>query len=332
MSSGSISSRFAVGVRLAMPLGMALVFALPGCATIRGFVPRLVAPEKITRARIRIPAPRELPGLVGRLQYERVRSGDTLLDIARGAGLGYQQVQDANPGVDEWVPKPDTKLELPSRWIVPRSKYRGVVINIPEMRLYLFPETAQPGTEVEVRTWPIGIGTDETPSPVVSFKIRSKEQNPTWVIPDSILKTRDDPRRVIPPGPDNPLGDYRMRLSYDLYAIHGTDTPWAIGRLTTHGCIRLYPEDIPELFDLVRIGTPGELIYQPVKLGKEAGDVYVEIHPDIYRRIPNFERHALRELERSGVQSQVDPELFRAAVKAKRGVPTNVTRAPAERL
>jgi L,D-transpeptidase ErfK/SrfK len=326
VGSGSIN-RFSRIARRGALLAVLPVLSVTGCATIRGMLPRLRGPEKITTVTTRIPARRELPGLVGRVQQGRVRSGDTLLDIARGAGLGYQQLQDANPGVDEWVPKPDKELELPSRWVIPRSGYRGVVINLPEMRLYLFPESTRPGTEVEVHTWPIGIGTDETPSPIRSFKITTKEENPTWVVPDSILKTRDDPRRIVPPGPDNPLGQYRMRLSYDLYAIHGTDTPWAVGRLTTHGCIRLYPEDIPKLFELVRIGTPGELIYQPVKIGQEAGNIYVEVHPDIYKRIPNFERHALAELRKAGVVDRVDPELFRAAVRAKSGVPIDVTRA-----
>jgi len=296
------------------------------CATIRSVLPRFGATKKITSETTRIPEGGRLPGIVGHVQHVDVRSGDTLLDVARSAGLGYQQVQDANPSVDEWVPKPDTEIVLPSRWILPRSRYRGIVINIPEMRLYLFPESTRPGSKVEVHTWPIGIGTDETPSPVGPFQIRSKEKNPTWVVPDSILKTMNPPRRVVPPGPHNPLGEYRMRLSYGLYAIHGTDSPWAIGRLTTHGCIRLYPEDIPHLFDLVRVGTPGELLYQPVKVGEEDGEIYVEVHPDLYNKIPNLERHALAEVRRAGVADRVDLDLVRDAVKEKSGVPRKVSR------
>ncbi len=278
-------------------------------------------------ATVRLPAPGEPAPLVGDLQHHRVRQGETLLDIARNAGLGYQAVQNANPGIDEWVPTPDADVILPSRWILPRADYRGIVINIPEMRLYLFPENGRAGEEVAMRTWPIGIGTDDTPSPIGRFTIRSKEENPTWIVPDSIYKTMDKPRRVVPPGPDNPMGRYRMRLSYGLYAIHGTDTPWAIGRLTTHGCIRLYPEDIPELFELARVGMPGHLVYQPLKVGAQGSEIYVEVHPDLYGRIPNLERHAFAEIRRAGLAGRVDPRRVREAVRAQSGIPVSVGRA-----
>jgi len=117
------------------------------------------------------------------------------------------------------------------------------------------------------------------------------------VVPQSILKTMKPPRPVVPPGPDNPLGAYRMRLSYDLYSIHGTDTPWAVGRLGTHGCIRLYPRH-RELYDDVRVGTPGEIVYQPVKVGEDGGRIYVQVHSDIYGRIPSLTRYALAEVRK----------------------------------
>jgi L,D-transpeptidase ErfK/SrfK len=137
----------------------------------------------------------------------------------------------------------------------------------------------------------------------------------------------DDPRRVVPPGPDNPLGAYRIRLSKGLYSIHGTNDPWSIGRLTTHGCIRLYPEDIEVLYPLVERGMPGELVYQPVKLGEEGGRVYVEVHDDVYRRIPNLERYAAVEVRKAGLTARVDPARLRAAVRARSGVPVDVTEA-----
>ena len=305
---------------------MLSVLAAPGCGALRIPLPRFGGPEKVAKAKVVVPRKGELPGLVGELQKTRVGKGQTLLDVAREADLGYQQVQDANSTLDEWVPQPGADVVLPSRWILPSSRNRGIVINLPEMRLYLYPEKTSPGEEVEIRTWPIGIGTDETPSPIRSFSIRTKEENPTWVVPDSILKTRDDPRRVIPPGPDNPLGAYRMRLSYDIYAIHGTDTPWAVGRLTTHGCIRLYPEDIPELFDAVRVGSEGEILYQPVKVGEEDGRIFVEVHPDVYGRIKSLERHAIDVVKKAGVADRVDLARVRAAAAAKTGIPTDVTR------
>ena len=303
-----------------------LLLAAGGCATLHVPAPRWFAPSKLNTATIRVPRKGELPGLVGRVQQVRVARGDTLLDIARGADVGYQQVQDANPHVDAWVPEPGTEVVLPSRWILPRSTHRGIVINLPEMRLYLYPESAKEGEDVEIRTWPIGIGTEETPSPIRSFRIVTKEENPTWVVPRSILKTMNPPRPVFPPGPDNPLGAYRMRLSYDLYSIHGTDTPWAVGRLGTHGCIRLYPEDIGELFADVRVGTPGEIVYQPVKVGEDGGRIYVQIHPDIYGRFADFSRHAWGEVRNAGVEDRVDRALLRSAVDDKSGIPVDVTR------
>src|SRR5262249_8319636 len=109
------------------------------------------------------------------------------------------------------------------------------------------------------------------------------------------------------------------------YSIHGTDDPWSIGRLTTHGCIRLYPEDIETLYPLVKPGMPGELVYEPVKLGEESGRVYVEVHDDVYRRIPNLEQHAFAEVRKANLTDRVDPELLRAAVRAKSGIPVDVT-------
>ena len=298
-----------------MPLPALLSVTLP---------PRL---EKITSVQTFVPRGRQLPGVVGRMQRHRIVAKETLLDVARDAGLGFNEVQDANRGVDEWIPPAGLDVAVPTQWIVPRSGYRGLVINIPEMRLYLFPPQTKPGTVVTVRTWAIGIGTDATPSPVGEFHIASKDKHPTWYVPDSIYRTMDAPKRhTVPPGPDNPLGDYRIRLSKGLYSIHGTDIPWSVGRLTTHGCIRLYPEDISELFRLVHAGTVGELIYEPIKFGESNGRVYVEVHDDLYRRIPNLQREALRLAREAGLTKRIDADLVRRAAAEKRGIPVDVTR------
>jgi L,D-transpeptidase ErfK/SrfK len=303
------------------------VVVLSACGPIRlGRGRGAAEPEKITAALTRVPARNELPGIIGRLQYHRVREGETLLDVARDAGLGFHELRDANPSVDEWVPPPGAEVVVPSRWILPRSRYRGLVVNIPEMRMYVFPVDARPGELVPLRTWAVGIGTEEAPSPIGPFTIRSKDANPTWIVPDSILKTMDKPQRVVPPGPDNPMGAYRIRLNHGSYAIHGTNDPWSIGRLTTHGCIRLYPEDLEVLYPTVNPGMPGELVYQPVKIGVRNERIYIEVHPDVYGRIRDLEKHARAEVKKAGVESRVDAERVRAAVRAKRGVPVDVTR------
>ena len=277
--------------------------------------------------RTHIPRQGELPELVGRLQQHRIQAKETLLDVARDAGLGFNSVRESNPGADEWIPPAGLEVAVPTQWIIPRSSYRGIVVNIPEMRMYVFPPKTRPGEVVAVRTWAIGIGTDHTPSPIGPFRITAKDQHPTWVVPDSIYRTMDPPKRhVVPPGPDNPLGDYRMRLSKGLYSIHGTDTPWSVGRLTTHGCIRMYPEDIGELYRLVRRGTVGELVYQPIKFGAANGEIYVEVHDDPYRRLANPQREALKLAKQARLANRIDLDRLRQAVREKRGVPVSVTR------
>ncbi len=312
-------------------IGTWVLVALAGisaCGPIRLGGRRAPAePEKITAALARVPASNELPGLVGRMQYHKVKEGETLLDVARDAGLGFHELRDANPAIDEWVPPTGAEVVVPSRYILPRSRYRGLVVNIPEMRMYVFPTDAKPGELVPLRTWAVGIGTEEAPSPVGPFTIRSKDANPTWIVPDSILRTMDNPRRVVPPGPDNPMGAYRIRLSHGAYAIHGTNDPWSIGRLTTHGCIRLYPEDLEVLYPRVDPGMPGELVYQPLKIGVRDERVFVEVHPDVYGRIRDFDGYAKAELKKAGVDKRIDHDRFRAAVKAKRGIPVDVTKA-----
>ena len=305
--------------------------ALAGCSVLRGGREPSPPPpppplQKITAVEARIPRRGELAPVVGQMQTYRIVPKDTLLDVARNAGLGFQEVKDANRYVDEWIPPAGEDVAVPTRWILPAAPLQGIVVNVPEMRMFMFPQHTTPGQHVPVRTWAIAIGADETPSPTGTFRITSKDKNPTWYVPDSIYRTMAKPRRVIPPGPNNPMGEYRIRLSKGLYSIHGTDTPWAIGRQTTHGCIRLYPEDIGELYDMVTPATSGTLVYEPVKLGMDGGQVYVEVHEDVYKRFPSLEREAFRLVRQARVESRVDPERLRQAVRDRRGVPTDITR------
>lgn len=311
-------------------VGLAALAVLVSACSLRlpGLRSKPAAPalEKITAVQMQVPASGKLPAVVGRMQSHRVQPKETLLDVARNAGLGFNEVESANRDVDEWVPPRGHEVAVPTEWIVPRSGYRGLVINIPEMRLYLFPKSTKAGEVVTVKTYAIGIGTEETPSPAGTFHVTAKDKNPTWNVPDSIYRKMDPPkRRVVPPGPDNPLGGYRMRLSKGLYSIHGTDSPWSIGRLTTHGCIRLYPEDIDELYPSVPVGTFGELVYQPIKFGERDGQIYVEVHDDIYKRLGNLERTAVALARRHRLISRIDTGRLLQAVREKRGVPVIVS-------
>lgn len=274
-----------------------------------------------------VPRDGEVPGVVGQLGRYRVAAGQNLLDIARQSGLGFRELRDANPKIDEWEPRAGVELTIPTRKILPRpNRYEGLVINIPEFRLYMFPLDTRPGERTPVMTWPVGLGAEYAQSPIQSFHVKSKDENPVWVVPDSIYEKMEDPKRVVPPGPDNPLGAYRIRLDFDLFAIHGTNDPWTVGRLTTHGCVRLYPEDIEYLYPLVDRGYPGEFVYQPVKVGERKGRVFVEVHQDVYQMFEDLQAHARGVVAKAHLDQRVDPNRLALAVKQQLGIPIDVTR------
>jgi L,D-transpeptidase ErfK/SrfK len=293
--------------------------------------PAATSITKISHFTAYVPREDEVPGVVGRLGRYKVSAGQNLLDIAREGGLGFRELRDANPRIDEWEPKAGVELIMPTRRILPRpTRYQGLVINIPEFRLYMFPADTRVGDRAPVMTWPVGLGAEHAPSPVIQFRVKSKDEKPTWVVPDSIYAKMDEPKRVVPPGPDNPLGDYRIRLDFDLYAIHGTNDPWSVGRLTTHGCVRLYPEDIEYLYPMVDRGFPGEFVYQPVKVGERKGRVFVEVHQDVYELIPDLEAHAQGVLSKAGLLDRVDGDRLQRTVKQQLGVPIDVTKGTAK--
>jgi L,D-transpeptidase ErfK/SrfK len=262
-------------------------------------------------------------GVVGDLETYVVEEGDTLLDVGRHFDLGYNEMTSANPGVDPWMPSPQEVLLIPTEFVLPEARPRGVIVNIPEMRLYYF----QNGTVV---TYPVGLGRDDWRTPEGSFKIRGKTENPTWVIPESIraehIRERDDPRTFIAGGdPENPLGLFRLELTLPLYALHGSNMPWGVGMQVSHGCIRLYNEDIAILFREVQVGTPGEFLYQPVKLGERNGEIFIEVHPDIYALRGNLEEEAQRILARKGWSDRIDLDRVRRAIKDQAGLPMSIS-------
>jgi L,D-transpeptidase ErfK/SrfK len=269
--------------------------------------------------------------VVGTSQGYKVRSGDTFLDIAREHDLGYNELVEANPDTDPWVPGVGDEILLPTEWVLPRGAKEGLVLNIPEMRFYYYiPSPRADGKSSMVITYPVGLGRQDWQTPQARFRIRGKTKNPAWVIPESIKAERfaDDGSTdsVIPGGhPDNPLGEYRLELTLPSYAIHGTNKTWGIGMQVSHGCVRMYPEDIEAFFPLVQIGTAGHFTYQPVKLGIRRGRVMVEVHEDIYGVAPWPWMLAKELVEEMEVERYVDNERLEAAVAAASGVPTDVS-------
>lgn len=267
-----------------------------------------------------------------------VQKGDTLLDIARDYRLGFNELEDLYPELNPWVPPVGKELVLPRVWILPQVRKPGIVINLAEFRLYqfldkkrflsnsgnLFQENIEDHVPYVnfVRTYPVGIGDEAWNSPVGSFRIIDKRVKPTWYIPPSLVG-KYHPIKVVPPGPNNPLGDYFMGIG-DAYGIHGTDNPWSVGRMVTHGCIRLYPEDIEFLFPTVAEGTPVQIVYEPVKIGFLNGKVYLEVHKDIYGKITDYNRHGYQKLTDLGLIETVEPALFEAELERKSGMPVEV--------
>jgi L,D-transpeptidase ErfK/SrfK len=287
---------------------------------------------RLTKPYVVVPGrdPAKIDTVIGSVRQYTPTKGDTFLDLARFYGLGYNELEQANPDIDPWIPGiKATSVILPTAWVLPQVSYEGVVVNIPEMRLYYF-HPHKDGGSVLVTTYPVGLGRDEWRTPKGKFKVLGKTVNPTWVIPDSIreehIRERGDYRKLIEGGaPDNPLGKYRLELTMHGYRIHGTDIPWGVGMQVSHGCVRLYPEDIEALYPIVSVGTPGEFVYQPVKLGARNGRIYAEVSPDIYTLIPGMFSEARRIVEQLGWQQYIDWNKLQRAVEEQNGVPVDVT-------
>jgi len=187
--------------------------------------------------------------IIGRQWSYLVKTDESLPEIARRYDLGYGAITAANPGVDPFIPRPGLRIVLPTEWILPDAPIRnGIVVNIAEMRLFVF---SQDRPEI-VTTFPIGIGDQGKETPVGTFTVIEKTRNPAWYVPESIRKEQPDLPAVVPPGPDNPMGSHALRLSKRNVLIHGTNRPWGIGARVSHGCIRLYQEDIAQLFGMIR--------------------------------------------------------------------------------
>ena len=285
------------------------------------------------RGRYLLEAPPPSPDLVGRLSFRVTRPEDTLIDIAPELGVGYVELLAANPGVDPWLPPKGTRLVVPEARLLPSGAREGIVVNLADLRLYYFQKSAP------VRSYPIGIAKDGYATPLGVTTVKSKREKPAWVPGESAH--RDDPKLParIEPGPDNPLGEYALYLGWPTYLIHGTNDPRGVGRHSSRGCIRLYPDDIAELYALVEPGTSVRVVNEPVKLGWIGGELYLEVNPDAAQSLELDETGkfaaagppaSLRELvlRAAGKQSkEIDWPRVDAIGLHRYGVPSRVTRA-----
>jgi L,D-transpeptidase ErfK/SrfK len=273
------------------------------------------------------PLPRQ-GDVIGTLRHATARAEDTLIDIARRTGLGYEEIRWANPELDPWLPGDGRLVRLPLQFVLPQATREGVVLNLPEMRLYHY-------RGGEVHTYPVGIGRMDWRSPLGATRVVEKRERPSWYPPESIIREHAErgdflPKHV-PPGPDNPLGLYALKLGLPGYLIHGTNKAFGIGMRVTHGCLRLYPEDIEALFAKVAVGTPVVLVNQPVKVGRDGGAVYIEAHPPLEEdraRYGDGAGEVSRMLARLGVSAgEVDWMLIRAELARPSGMPLPVSAA-----
>lgn len=254
------------------------IFALQGCTSLRHSLwrPPLAPDGEIERNRFTVAKGEDV---IGQLAEIRLEKGDTLAGIARHFGLGLNAVSAANPEVDIWVPKAGERILLPLNFILPDTPRKGIVVNLATMRLFHF---QRDGAVLALSTYPVGIGTEEKPTPMGRMRVARKAARPTWYVPVSIAqahrKKGDILPAAVPPGPDNPLGDYALYLSKQGYLIHGTNKPASIGLKATNGCMRLYPENIATLFRETPVNTPVLIINQPYLLGQRNGILYLEAH------------------------------------------------------
>ena len=260
--------------------------------------------------------------VVGAIQHYRTKKGDDLLEIARHYGLGYSELGVLYRHWDPFILPAGAEVTIPTLWIVPNNRGHQIIVNTGEMRLYYFINQ-----NTQVYTFPIGMGVLDFRTPQGKFRVVGKKVNPAWHIPKSLQAKYG--MAVMPPGGENPMGDYKLTLSWGDYGIHGTAMPLGVGRLVSHGCTRMYPEHIKQLFPMVPVGASVEYIYEPAKIGFRQGRIYLSVHEDVYFKIRSMILHVLNLLEQRGLADQVNVRKVMQAVEEQNGLPVDVTRGAA---
>ena len=279
----------------------------------------------------------EQEDVVGVVQKTVVGKEDTFSDIARRFNVGYEEMVRANPGVDPWLPGVGREVVVPTRFILPNAARKGIVINLAAMRLWYF-EPRKAGEPQVVHTYPIGIGRVGWATPLGTTKVSRKKKDPTWRPSAAVRKEHaenDDPvDAVVPPGPDNPLGNRALYLAWPSYLVHGTNKPYGVGIRSSHGCIRLYPEDILQLFELAPVGTQVQVVNQPFLFGWHDGKLYLQAYDVLEDDPRDFDKARKKLLTKQfavRIQKQlkergeaIDWEAVSAIAHQPRGIPAPV--------
>ncbi|GBD96640.1 MAG TPA: LysM peptidoglycan-binding domain-containing protein [Nitrospirae bacterium] len=260
--------------------------------------------------------------IIGVNRTYTIQDDETLIKLAREYDVGFNEIAAANSNSDPWVPDNGSRIIIPTSWLLPEILDDGLIINLAEMRLYYFFIL---NNRKYVTTYPIGIGRQGFNTPTGIFRVTLKVKDPVWHVPDNIREENPELPAFVPPGPDNPLGGYWLQLSVNGYGIHGTNRPYGIGRRVSHGCIRLYPEDIKTLFKFIKPGTPVKILNEPVKTGMYNNKVYIEVHRSGIED-PELMMLAVKNLGRKRLLKYVDTQLMIHAIKSATGLPAVISR------
>jgi len=278
-------------------------------------------------------------GLVGRTETIITTGQETLADVARQYNIGHEEIRLANPEVEFWLVPDATEVVLPRRHVLPQAKREGIVLNVPEMRIYYFPDKCTADENCEVLSFPVSIGSMDWQTPLGETRVTQKVLNPTWTPTESIRREAELDGKVlpavVPAGPDNPMGAHALYLGLPEYRIHGTNRPSGVGMRVTHGCVRMYPEDIEFLFEAVRVGTLVQIVSQEIKLGWDGDTLFLQVHPPLeenYRSVEELQNEALLALEKeSGLRPfKLIGRGFRQAFEKMDGIPVEIGRAVSE--
>jgi L,D-transpeptidase ErfK/SrfK len=302
-------------MRKTLALAIISVFLMsPGAAQASG-------PFQIRLPTVQAGVDPQAYNVVGEPKHHVIKKGENLLNLAWDYGLGYNDLGVMYRQWDPFIPPAGVEMLVPTLWIVPDSRGRDIIVNTGGMRLYLFKNNA-----TQVYTFPIGQGVLDFKTPTGVFRVVEKKTNPAWHIPKSLQAKYG--MAVMPPGEDNPLGKFKLTLSWGDYGIHGTHMPWGVGRMVSHGCTRMYPDHIEKLFPLVPLGATVEYIYEPTQIGFRNGRIFLSVHEDVYFRIRSMIFHVLNLLESRGLSAYVDMEKVMRAAEEQNGMPVDVTKSP----
>jgi L,D-transpeptidase ErfK/SrfK len=262
--------------------------------------------------------------IAGGEQEYVVASGDSLWSITGRFTMNRTLFDAWNELPNPDALQPGMRVRVSDRHIVPRRQADGLVIDVAVRTLYWFEHG-----KLKAR-FPVAVGRTDWSTPAGHYRIVGRREDPIWRVPDSIqkeMRARGQPVvRVVPPGPDNPLGKYWIQLSAPGYGLHGTIAPASIGKYASHGCMRLLPEHVERLYREARDGLPVDIVYEPVKLARDRlGPVWLEVHADVMGGKRSELPAVIDAIQAAGLGDAVDAVRVTETVARAWGVPEDVT-------